>query len=105
MDNIDNALEKIAELGNKEAYRCPRCGGFIPNNETPGAYPGALSRITRDPHVAPIYICSACGTDEAMLQFTVGRCQIPAEWPVTRSFDLPEPEEMARMMDKLQEDN
>ena len=42
--------------------RCPRCSGWIPTNEHPGAYPGALSRLDDETE-----ICSACGTDEAML--------------------------------------
>ena len=40
---------------------CPTCGGYIPNNREPGAYPGALSR--KDNRTE---ICSACGTAEAM---------------------------------------
>jgi len=40
--------------------RCPRCGGFIPNDETPGAYPGARSRVDNKTEV-----CSKCGTAEA----------------------------------------
>lgn len=40
---------------------CPRCGGFIPNNERPGEYPGALSRVDNETE-----ICSACGVAEAM---------------------------------------
>lgn len=40
---------------------CPDCGGYIPNNETPGAYMGALSR--RDNATE---ICSPCGKREAM---------------------------------------
>lgn len=40
---------------------CPRCSGFIPNNKTPGAYMGAISR--RDNKTE---ICSACGTMEAL---------------------------------------
>lgn len=40
---------------------CPRCEGWIPNNEQPGAYPGALSRLDNKTE-----ICSACGTAEAM---------------------------------------
>lgn len=44
---------------------CPSCGGFIPNNETPGAYSGALSRKDNKTE-----ICSACGTREALADFT-----------------------------------
>jgi hypothetical protein len=40
---------------------CPTCGGYIPNNYTPGAYPGALSRKDNQTE-----ICSACGTAEAL---------------------------------------
>lgn len=56
---------------------CPRCGGYIPNNDKPGAYIGAMSRA--DNHTE---ICSACGTEEAMEDFTgTGLTEI-ADWPV-----------------------
>jgi len=44
--------------------RCPICKGWIPNNDTPGAYPGALSR--RDNKTE---ICSECGQMEAFEDF------------------------------------
>ena len=47
-----------------EIKRCPKCSGYIPNNKTPGAYAGAISR--RDNHTE---ICSACGTMEALEDF------------------------------------
>ncbi len=40
---------------------CPSCNGFIPNNDTPGAYPGALSRKDNKTE-----ICSSCGVKEAL---------------------------------------
>jgi hypothetical protein len=43
---------------------CPRCMGYIPNNVTPSAYCGALSRLDNETE-----ICSDCGTEEAWLQF------------------------------------
>jgi len=43
---------------------CPGCGGYIPNNDTPGLYPGALSRKDNK-----TMVCSACGTAEAMDDF------------------------------------
>ena len=46
---------------------CPRCKGFIPNNLTPGMYPGAISRLDNKTE-----ICSACGTDEAMEDYLEG---------------------------------
>lgn len=60
------------------AIICPRCEGAIPNNETPGAYPGALSRADNKTE-----ICSACGTDEALRAFYTGGLVVPIkEWPV-----------------------
>jgi hypothetical protein len=47
-----------------EIKRCPKCAGYIPNNKTPGAYSGAISR--RDNKTE---ICSACGTMEALEDF------------------------------------
>jgi len=47
---------------------CPRCGGGIPNDQQRGQYQGALSRWTRGEHDTPVYVCSACGQDEAMIQ-------------------------------------
>jgi hypothetical protein len=40
---------------------CPKCEGYIPNNVTPGAYPGALSRVDNKTE-----ICSECGILEAL---------------------------------------
>jgi len=48
---------------------CPRCGLGVPNNAQRGEYPGALSRWTREPDSGPIYVCSECGRDEAMIQW------------------------------------
>lgn len=48
----------------KDYLVCPRCGGFIPNNETPGLFPGALSRLDNRTEV-----CSACGRAEALSQW------------------------------------
>jgi hypothetical protein len=48
----------------KLAPVCPSCDGFIPNNETPGAYMGAISRKDNKTE-----ICSACGTAEALADF------------------------------------
>ena len=56
---------------------CPRCGGYIPNNETPGAYPGALSRTDNSTAV-----CSKCGKIEAVLQFAGEPLPTPDQWPV-----------------------
>lgn len=51
---------------NDKAHKiCPRCNlNYIPNNETPGAYPGALSRLDNKTE-----ICSDCGNDEALADY------------------------------------
>ena len=59
---------------NKNAI-CPRCKSYVPNNERPGEYPGALSRSR------PEEICSACGTEEALLQYA-GINLEEEEWPL-----------------------
>jgi hypothetical protein len=69
--------------------KCPRCAvTWIPTNEHPGEYPGAMSRIRIGKGTTTsagmeyasrsVEICSACGSDEAM-----GRGQVPIEdWPI-----------------------
>jgi len=54
---------------------CPRCGGWVPNNDTPGAFPGALSRVDNKTE-----ICSECGTEEALQQLTDGAPAPMSEW-------------------------
>lgn len=60
---------------------CPRCieHSWIPSNEMPGAYPGALSRADNKTEV-----CSACGEDEALMDAFGGGCQPVSDWPVER---------------------
>lgn len=48
---------------------CPRCGEMIPSNENPGAYPGALTRWGG----RQIEVCSACGQNEAIIQFLTAK--------------------------------
>jgi hypothetical protein len=61
---------------------CPRCNdNFIPTNQQPGVYPGALSRADNKSE-----ICSPCGEDEAMMDFSGGGCQPVAQWPIKKSF-------------------
>lgn len=64
---------------------CPRCTehSWIPNNKTPGMYPGAISRTDNRTE-----ICSACGEDEALLDFFRGGCQPQSKWPVERAGKL-----------------
>lgn len=55
-----------------KSLMCPRCNGLIPNNEEPGAYPGAISRLDNKTE-----ICSSCGTDEAIEDYHYGKI---ADW-------------------------
>jgi antirestriction protein len=57
---------------------CERCLGLIPNNTTPGAYPGAISRTDDETE-----ICSDCGTDEAYETFQKGNATEQSLWPYT----------------------
>ena len=62
------AMKKAKHQKHEETHdkfrQCPRCFGFIPNNATPGAYPGAISRLDNKTE-----ICSDCGGEEAVLQW------------------------------------
>jgi len=55
---------------------CPRCLNYIPNNETPGMYPGALSRTDDKTE-----ICSECGVSEAMEMFYESLKPEKTSWP------------------------
>ena len=65
---------------------CPRCRGYIPSNDRPGAYPGAISRWDNETE-----ICSTCGAEEAFEQLGQGIMHSrgehrgvtpPDQWPV-----------------------
>jgi hypothetical protein len=57
---------------------CPRCVvNHIPNNDTPGAYHGAISRADNKTE-----ICSACGTDEALKDHFDKGCEPVSKWPL-----------------------
>jgi hypothetical protein len=51
-------------MTDNRTHPCPTCDGQIPNNETPGAYPGAISRKDNKTE-----ICSACGMNEAFADY------------------------------------
>jgi hypothetical protein len=51
----------ISATDSRFAGPCSRCGGGVPNDLTPGAYPGGLSRLDN-----ATYICSNCDLDEGM---------------------------------------
>jgi hypothetical protein len=63
--------------GSAYATVCPRCeSSFIPTNDNPGAYPGALSRTDDKTE-----ICSECGTEEAS---PWRKFETQDEWPIFR---------------------
>jgi hypothetical protein len=74
MKNTDNTLQFTLPK-TPLPFTCPRCGGGIPNDEHRGQYPGALSRCDNK-----TYICSKCGTAEAMEQLALGRPLPMSAW-------------------------
>lgn len=62
---------------------CPKCSGYIPSNENPGAYPGAISRADNKTE-----ICSACGTNEALADFRLANAEKVVVWKSVITLDL-----------------
>lgn len=58
----EKAIEKMLYDQQQGWPLCPRCGERMPDKLTHGA----LSR-----HAKGVYICEACGTDEALRDWTV----------------------------------
>jgi hypothetical protein len=80
---------------------CARCEihYYTPYGEDRGPddpFPPALSRLSRGEagtqiagsNFLPIYVCSECGQDEAMLEYTGQHLPTPDEWPVEIQFNL-----------------
>jgi len=63
-DNDEHDFYLVAQYDEEDNPICPSCDGFIPSNENPGAYPGAISRKDNSTE-----ICSACGMAEALADF------------------------------------
>lgn len=79
---------------------CPRCLGYIPNNEMPGAYIGAMSRTDNATE-----ICSDCGTEEAMLDFARGEMPEQDRWPVSLFTDDVFAAARSRHIDRVQREH
>lgn len=58
-----------------EELKCPRCDHLIPNDDQPGEFPGAVSRLDNATE-----ICSVCGVDEAVGNGVVRRVRWPVTW-------------------------
>ena len=68
---------------------CPRCGKKALD---PQQVLNALSRTTRGEEDTPVYVCSPCGTDEAMEDWfnrDKGGATPQEEWPLN-GFAMPE---------------
>lgn len=70
----DNYLDRYIQTRDIAQFRCPTCDGYIPNNDNPGAYPGALSRRDNKTEV-----CSECGMTEALEDFMAYQLQQEAK--------------------------
>ena len=70
------------KMKNPLDYICPRCTGLIPCAEQWGEYQGALSRHTRNDE-EPLWICSDCGTEEAMEEHFGGGLTPRDEYPIS----------------------
>jgi len=94
---LTDAEQRITRLWPTVQW-CPRCwkDGFVAlapeeaNAEyaakakeayEAGFFPPALSRTSREPEDAPIYVCSDCGQAEAMEEWG-GRLTPPEGWPI-----------------------
>ena len=66
---------------------CPRCGKNALEEERPAL--NALSRTTRTSADTPVYVCSPCGTDEAMQDWLQGGATPQEDWPMD-GFAVPD---------------
>ena len=66
---------------------CPRCGKNSLEEERPAL--NALSRTTRTSEDTPVYVCSPCGTDEAMQDWLQGGATPQEDWPMD-GFAVPD---------------
>lgn len=62
-------------------HTCPRCLGGIPNDLRRGEYIGAISRTDNKTE-----ICSACGTSEALEDFSGNGLAAQANWAVNQQW-------------------
>lgn len=77
-----NPTRNIA-LDISESLICPRCLGYIPNNESPGESPGVTSRTDNQTKV-----CSDCGRDEYHENLNLGGAIEQSLWPSTNRIPL-----------------
>lgn len=73
----EKAIEKMVYDQQQGWPLCPRCGERMPDKLTHGA----LSR-----HANGVYICEACGTDEALRDWG-GNVKPLSDWVLVRIYD------------------
>lgn len=73
----------MSDAYEKDFPVCPKCSGYIPSNENPGAYPGAISRADNKTE-----ICSACGMNEALDYFRLANAEKVVVWKSVITLDL-----------------
>ena len=72
----------MSDAYEKDFPVCPKCSGYIPSNENPGAYPGAISRADNKTE-----ICSACGMNEALDYFRLANADKVVVWKSVITLD------------------
>ena len=74
-------MQSVFEDPRRKIGFCPRCDQL--EMREPYAA-NALSRTTREPEDTSVYVCSNCGTSEAMEEFVhgVGNATPQTEWPI-----------------------
>ena len=73
----EKAIEKMLYDQQQGWPLCPRCGERMPDKLTHGA----LSR-----HAKGVYICEACGTDEALRDW-IGNVKPLSDWVLVRVYN------------------
>ena len=76
-------MQQLDQMRNPTEFICPRCEGLIPCNDKWGEYPGAISRLTRGEDDESLEICSDCGTDEALQDFSGVGITPAIQYPIT----------------------
>ena len=87
VSEIDVGLAQTSSMYEDDAGLCPRCAEK--SLRVPLAA-NALSRTTREEGDTPAYICSDCGTDEALEDWHLrGGATPQTDWPMIVGFHAP----------------
>jgi transcription elongation factor Elf1 len=74
-------MQSVFEDPREKIATCPRCEQFEMRDPIAA---NALSRTTREPEDTPVFVCSNCGSSEAMEEFVngVGNATPQEDWPI-----------------------